>query len=265
MNCDDKSLHTHQKERDEECFLINEMLFNDWARFYEESTAMLNSKNQSSSCDCYRSNVQFPENVFENRYTKRQTPFGEIELIYLQSMVNKIRIDGKFPPYSSYENPERCQPGECSPSVRENAFEGDLNSTLHHVLPKMCPDKGECHAFVNLGWDNVFNFSSQSEFSCVIEEYEQQHPQIKLYLITSPEDKTSPKSMVSSRFNTSKLKCKVKVLDRYTPSKNVPQEWYWNSRHVYSILNEEYNHQLMRTVCPISPIGDELADELADE
>ena len=60
-------------------------------------------------------------------------------------------------------------------------------------------------------------------------------------------------------FNPSKLKCKVDVLDRTTMNKNVPitsegsfyASWYYDSVHVISILNEEYNHQLVKKICPI--------------
>jgi hypothetical protein len=40
------------------------------------------------------------------------------------------------------------------------------------------------------------------------------------------------------------------VLDRSVLSEGIPRGWYWDQYHVLSILNEEYNHQLVEKVCP---------------
>ena len=88
----------------------------------------------------------------------------------------------------------------------------------------------------------------QNEFTCTMERYEQQHTNIKLHLLTSPEDRWRP---ARSYFDEAKLKCKASVLNRNVPSKGVPKEWYFDYFHVLSILNEEYNHRLVKKICPI--------------
>ena len=87
------------------------------------------------------------------------------------------------------------------------------------------------------------------------EEFMHKHPTIKLHLISHPP--TVPNVPNPHKvFNPNKLKCKV---DRTTMNKNVPltsegsfyASWYYDSMHVISILNEEYNHQLVKKICPI--------------
>mmetsp|Transcript_33393 Transcript_33393/g.70194 ORF Transcript_33393/g.70194 Transcript_33393/m.70194 type:complete len:83 (+) Transcript_33393:1082-1330(+) len=79
-------------------------------------------------------------------------------------------------------------------------------------------------------------------------QYEEQYPHINLHLISNVEDRWRPQR---GYFEESKLKCKVSVLNRHVPSKGVPKEWYFDYFHVLSILNEEFNHRLVKKLCPI--------------
>lgn len=80
-----------------------------WAKWYNISTAMLNDDTTQSLCDCHKpANGKYaPETAFENRYTKTKTKYGDVELIYLNSNVNKIRTFKEFPPLSDYASSRR--------------------------------------------------------------------------------------------------------------------------------------------------------------
>mmetsp|Transcript_4174 Transcript_4174/g.7977 ORF Transcript_4174/g.7977 Transcript_4174/m.7977 type:complete len:473 (+) Transcript_4174:2423-3841(+) len=249
---------------DPDCYLIDEKLFHHgWTAWYQQSTNMLNSntsshhsnesistaadkvKEQSSLCDCFRPVPFRPKSTFENRFIKRSTVYGTTNLIYLQNFENYISMNGQFPPYSSFDSKTmmgkgRCSVGECNDSSREIAFQGNLNDTLWQILPRL----NTTHAFVNLGWEHLFPFEMQSKFSCVIQEFERHHPDINIYLISHPPHVSALSNPLVS-FDATKLKCDIKVLDRTSMSKNAPSNWYWDGLHVLSILNEEYNHQLV--------------------
>ena len=116
---------------DLECFLIDERLphpgggngWNSWYK-YKKSTDMLSSfsllveagsgHNQSSKslCDCYRPSSFRPKQTFENRFIKRSTSFGEINLIYVQNFENYITMSKEYPPFTSFApTPKRCNTG----------------------------------------------------------------------------------------------------------------------------------------------------------
>jgi hypothetical protein len=265
-----------------ECYLIDEKIGpHDWNSWYKMSTIMLDSNHSSSSsssnhhqsnkslstgatalekqsslCDCFRPGHFVPKLTYENRFIQRSTVHGTANLIYLQNFQNYIRMNEQFPPYySSFDPPrinatttteERCNVGECSNGNRKNVFQGDLKDTLWKILPRL----NTTHAFVNLGWEHLYPMEAQSDFSCVIQDFERHHPEIKVYLISHPPDTTKISNPLES-FDVTKLKCDIKVLDRTSMSKNVPLSWYWDSVHVLSILNEEYNHQLVEKICPL--------------
>ena len=157
-------------------------------------------------------------------------------------------MNQQFPPYTPFfSKEERCKPGECGNGNRTNVFQGDLNATVWNILPLM----NTTHAFINLGWESHFDLDEQYEFSCVMQDFERQYPNIQLFLISHPPPKETLKNETMPRFDPTKLKCKVKVLDRTILSKHVPEEWYFDNMHVWSVLNEEYNHQLMEKLCPL--------------
>ena len=209
---------------------------------------MTKSKHQGSLCNCFRPDPFNPANKRENRFIKRSTPFGEINLIYLQNFVGVITLDQEYPPFSQFNSNSstRCTPGECDEEKRRDVFKGNLNDTMWNILPAL----NTTHAFINLGWEHKAGFSAQSEFSCSMQEFEKHYPYIKLFLISHPptlENVQNP----SVSFNATKLKCEIKVLDRTRTNKNAPKSWYWDNHHVLSILNEEYNHQMVKKICPI--------------
>ena len=250
---------------DPECYLIDhehhqKMGANDWISWYQQSTIMLDSKPskhrqeskkeayQQSLCDCFRPQPFNPDLTYENRFIKRSTRFGETNLIYLQNFKNLIRLSQHHPPFAfSSKSASRCKTGECGKGNRTDAFQGDLNATLWNVLPRL----NTTHAFINLGWEHVAGFQKQSDFSCMMRDFERHFPDIRLFLISHPPSKRNLNSPVA-HFDATKLKCDANVLDRTIVNKNVPRDWYWDDQHVLSILNEEYNHQMVEKICPLT-------------
>jgi len=245
MKCQD---YPAEYRKDETCFLINqkELKGKDWTTWYQQSTKKLEDESkQYSLCDCYRSEPLDPKTTYENRYIHRMTQFGNIKLVYLQSFENLIRIDKEFPPFSGsyFPTDSQCKVGECANENRTNAFEGNVKKTMWEVLPKL----NATHAFVNLGWAD--RTKDLSFLSCILEEFEVQHPSIQVFLMSNPYPFNTNKP--SRVFDPRKLQCRCNVIDRTTMSKTVPREWYWDNMHALSILNEEFNHQLIEAICPI--------------
>jgi len=122
MKCQDQEKYIVEASTtlpEDECHVINERMhglgWNDW---FVNSTNMLNSnsknirsdsisgeekegtrRQQISLCDCARPPGFAYNHFFENRYTKRNTQFGEINLIFLQNMNDVISMSEDFPPY----------------------------------------------------------------------------------------------------------------------------------------------------------------------
>lgn len=258
MKCQDyrifADLGSNSSIVDDDCYLIDiernaKMKTHDWKQFFVESTKMTESNHteqrfrQYSLCDCFRPGPYKPTDIYENRFIKRETDYGEVNLIYLQNLLNFVRMNQDYPPFSSFWSEQRCQPGECSDSNRTNAFTGTTNDTLW-ILPHL----NATHAFVSQGWGNLRH---TIDISCLIKNFEDHHPDVATYIISHPHHKADI-SDPSVFFDESKLECKVKSLDRATMSKDVPREWYWDDFHVLSILNEEFNHKLIDSICPIA-------------
>ena len=227
-----------------ECSLIN-LGFQGkttWNAWYEESTDLLGtnlSSVEENLCDCGRSK----EETYENRFIRRSTPFGDINLIYILSTMNLMSFNEDFPPFSSYApSPKRCKTGDCLGVNRNAVFEGNLNETLWNILPRL----NATHAFVNVGWEKA----PGQDYSCELQEFEQSYPDIKTFMITTPPE-TKHIGNPYVYFDPKKLKCKSNILDRTGMSKNVPMNWYWDRVHVNSILNEAYNDLAVEKICPI--------------
>lgn len=251
MKCRDYENVT-AKESDTDCYLIKRKSSrrNDWTTYYKESTIMLNSKDdqQLSLCDCYREEPFVPATTIENRFIKRKTASGVVNLIYLQNFVDAIQMNQDYPPYSSFwsNSTDRCKPGECSPENRTVIFTGDTNNTLWGVLPRL----NATHAFVSQGWEE----GRSADTSCTIQTFQDHHPNIEMYLIGHPavkDPRRRYRSSTSTWFYENKLECKVRLFDRQTMCKDVSVTWFTDGLHVLSILNEEFNHRLIETICPM--------------
>ena len=247
-----------------ECYLIehehhaNMRSNSDWTSWYRRSTDMINSNpsndnemsQQRSLCDCYRGVPFRPKGTSENRFLIRSTPFGEIKLIFLQNFQNEISMNADYPPFSTFTGTKnRCKTGECGWQNRSISFKGNLNETLWNILPLL----NTTHAFVNLGWEFMFGFQNQSRISCELRVFEKLNKNVKLHLLSHPPITRNTIDPTVS-FDATKLECDCNVLDRSVLSTGVPHEWYWDQGHVLSILNEEYNHQLVEKVCPIQNV-----------
>ena len=107
LRCGDFQVNGFEPSNDSECYLINESLETlNWNHWYETSTASLGSNStpdgheQSSLCDCYRDSTFTTSTTMENRYIRRRSPFGQLDLVYLQNFENLIRLTKDFPPSS---------------------------------------------------------------------------------------------------------------------------------------------------------------------
>ena len=234
---------------DPECLSINEGFQRQerkrgWTAWYQDSTDLLGTQsslkeNEANLCDCDRSE----DKRYENRFIRRSTPFGDIHLIYIQTTMNLMTFNEDFPPFSSYApSPKRCNTGECGGVNRNDVFEGNLNETLWKILPQL----NATHAFVNVGWERA----PGQDYSCELQEFEQNHPEIKTFMITTPPETKHLENDPYFHFPKN-LKCKCNILDRTGMNKNVPGYWYWDRVHVDSILNEAYNDLAIQQICPI--------------
>lgn len=257
MKCRDHPTRNHTTH-DPACTVIEKKHGQYWNIWYKKSTDMLATTDQSLHgnrtqlhlCDCFRSRIN-PALTVENRFIKRTTQFGEINLVYLSSMLDKVDMNFDFPPFSSFLPPprgsiNRCLVGECSHENRKNIFTGNVNETLWSILPVL----KATHAFVSYGWERSNESQAQSNFSCILNEFERQHPSIKTFLLSTP-PRRHERSNLTEMFDVSKLKCSCGVLDRSIVNKDVPYDWYFDDVHVLGILNEEYNHLMVESICPI--------------
>ena len=250
MKCQDYST-----EPDKGCYLIDERAAGSWNEWYKNSTAMIEEGGHvpQSLCDCYRpATFNHPDQSYENRFVRLSR--GNIELVYLQNFVNKVRLGEAYPPFSPFATnanssmSDRCTPGECHGGNRKDVFDGDTNRTLWEILPLL----NATDVFVNLGWVHLFPLGSQSTFTCEMEKFMRAHLNMKLTLISHPPNRIKLNEDVTQWFDwSSKLECKVGVLDRTFMNFGVPSSWYWDDLHQLSILNEEYNHRLIELMCPL--------------
>ena len=249
-----------QQSSDKDCYLTQHGLsgkyFHDWKSHYIRSAMMLEFNNtndgviQHNLCDCYREAQFSPQTTYENRYVKHESAYGEVNLIYLQNFQDLIRMNKDYPPYSPFwSTGNRCSPGECGEENRTNTFSGNTNQTIWQVLPLY----NTTHAFVSKGWGkDVDGDPIETDISCTLKTFQEHHPHIKMYAITHPASKNQvKKNDTESWFDKDKLECSIDVFDRQTMCKNVPEEWYSDNLHVRNILNEEFNHRLIETLCSI--------------
>ena len=84
----------------------------------------------------------------------------------------------------------------------------------------------------------------------MMQDFGRHYPDIKLFLISHPSTTDHLDDPVL-HFDATTLKCEINVLDRTIVNKKVPVDWYFDTQHVLSIMNEEYNHQLVENICPL--------------
>ena len=113
MRCEDSQIYststtnTEEEESNnhDECLLIDEQqqgkVTERWNTWFKDATKLLTSdpedddqsgEHQDVLCDCYRSTqvVDYTHD-FENSYLKRYTPFGNINLVYIENFRDEIR------------------------------------------------------------------------------------------------------------------------------------------------------------------------------
>ena len=249
MKCKDAFPSIEQE--DGECEML---MTHSWKEWYRWTTSKLsNSLEQNALCDCFRKQeMGYRHLIAEYRFLKRSTSYGEINMVYLQSFKDLVQMSSEFPPFASFfpssEGSYRCKPGECSPENRTVVFKGNLNDTMWNILPLL----NTTHAFVNHGWAGMKNHppSKMPQFSCKMNEFTKDYPNIKMGFITHVPERgyTRNKSIPAI---TERMDCEIEVFDRYPTAENVPTTWYYDRHHVRSILNKEYNHQLVESLCPL--------------
>ena len=141
-------------------------------------------------------------------------------------------LDQECLPYSPFfsSSPKRCETGECGGENRTDAFEGNLNETLWNVLPKL----NTTHAFVRVGWNYNADFENRTAYSCILQDFQRHHPNIKLFQISSLPELARISNPASS-FDPTKLKCDIGVLDCSTMNKTVPRNWYRDIKCIFLV------------------------------
>jgi hypothetical protein len=251
LRCHDQSLAVNETYSTN-CFLIDHQhgvktTWNDW---YQSSSDAL-----SDVCDCHRDLAFNPARTYENRYLRMSSPFGPINITYLQNFQDSVKFHSEFPPLSPYypysnndtnttteegsdsnNNTSRCQPGFCdhAPAIVLNTA-----NTLLQMVPQLQPT----HVFGQTGWKHHFG-STPNTFGCILETFMLENPGVNAYAISHFWERGAV------RYNKVPLHgCNATVFDRVTPSYLAPASWYWDKKHVLSILNEEMNHQLLDYIC----------------
>jgi hypothetical protein len=209
-----------------------------WNEWYQRSNEYLNvngseskyGSQQSELCDCHRTYPRNDRTTFENRFFRRQTPFGLIEITYLENFLNAVQFHADFPPFSPFEKTEgRCLPGNCT----HQAGILDSNTTLWEILPSL----NATHVFANAGW-----FDTPS-FACDLQHYGATTG-VEATFVTHFASQGNKDTIWPT------LACNVSVLDRITPTTRIPSSWMFHDEiHGLSIVNEEVNHMLLDNIC----------------
>ena len=165
-------------------------------------------------------------------------------MIHLENIQDRVSMNEDYPPYQPFywTSSKRCKPGECGRLGHGDAKDkwvGNLNASLYDIIPLL----NATHVFANPGWD------WERDISCMLREFANHHKNIKVAYLSHPR----PMSLYTLKMlDPTKMECnEVDTIDRTTMTLNVPQTWYVDNLHVWSILNEEFNHQMMKMICPI--------------
>jgi hypothetical protein len=103
-----------------------------------------------------------------------------------------------------------------------------LNSTEHRPT----------HVFAQLGWDK--EHKGTPAFLEELRKLQETTRNVSFHFVTHPRSpwKVEVDSLTSGR-----------ILDRYSPTKNVPMAWYYDGAHALSIPNVEFNNRLLNLIC----------------
>jgi hypothetical protein len=240
MKCEDYA----DLQPEDRCFLIdhehNQKDKASWNEWYQISNEFMNvngseskyhGSQQSELCDCYRAVPFSTKTTYENRFLRRQTPFGLIEIAFLQNFNNSVRFHADFPPFSPFEKTEgRCLPGKCSHQAGEKVL--DSNTTLWSMLSSL----NATHVFANTGWTDT------ASFACDLQHYGATTG-VEATFVTHFASRGNKKTIWPT------LTCNVSVLDRITPTTGIPSSWFYDGMHALSIANEEVNHMMLDKIC----------------
>jgi hypothetical protein len=225
------------------CYIIDERghVWNDW---YRNSNELLQQNTtQQELCDCSRDKIFNPDTTTENRYLRRHTPFGLVQVTYLQNFKDQVKFHAEFPPFSEFSTTNRtdndvhrCDPGLCSHPYTNVS---DTKTTLLEVVPMLRPT----HVFANTGWNHNLH---DAQFGCVLDLFRSQNPSIEAaFVITHPMTKNKKKKGDS----LPEQGCNSSVFDRMTSTSGLPRSWFWDSMHLLSIANQEFNHMMLDKIC----------------
>ena len=276
LRCHDQSLAANETYSPN-CFLIDHEhgVKTTWNEWYKSSSEAI-----SDVCDCHRDTTFNIATTYENRYVRMASPFGPIKITYLQNFQDSVKFHSEFPPLSPYypyaaendtniittedggdatsssynnntsssssSSPHHCQPGLCAHAATVVLNTAD---TLLRMVPKLHPT----HVFAQTGWKHHLG-STPNTFGCVLDTFMLENPVVKAYAISHFWERGAV------RYNKVPLHgCNATVFDRVTPSYKAPASWYWDKKHVLSILNQEMNHQLLDYIC--GPVVVRVEDE----
>jgi hypothetical protein len=228
------------------CYLIdheasgpkNSISWNDW---YSKSTKDLQQNTtQEELCDCHRPNPFKPERTNENRYLRRHTTFGLVQVTYIQNFDDKLKFHAEFPPFSDVSTTNgtdvrRCKPGMCSHPFTNVT---DTKTALLEVLPLLQPT----HVFASTGW--AHNLKDPG-LGCALDTFRNQNPSVEAaFVITHPMGRSK-----GQKPTVPEQGCNSSFLDRITPTIGVPHSWFWDNVHLLSIVNQEFNHMMLDKIC----------------
>jgi hypothetical protein len=223
------------------CFLIDpnhyrkRMQSNSYNQYFNISNQMLTEMGtQEELCDCGREEPFHSTTTSENRYLRRKTPFGEIRITYLQSFkgVLQLHLD-QFPPGVPFESEKaRCKPGTCM-QARTNI---SIVPAFYDIVTKLEPT----HLIANAGWPDF-------DISCDLKQFNDAFPSVEVAYVSAPAIKRHRSRMDFEHLH----KCiqNISVLDRTAMSMSGRSDWYWDKLHVLSILNRQFNVQLLEYLC----------------
>jgi hypothetical protein len=240
MTCQDYDRITPPREDNgtnvsPECFLIDHehhqaMRTESWTEWYAKTNEFINDDpHQEELCDCSRRFPFAESTTFENRFFRRRTAHGIIQVNYLQAFVDKAGIHADFPPHAPYNVQGRCEPGNCTGPSQEPA---NTLTFLNQTLPLL----NATHVFVQPGW------TIHPDFPCRLDEFARAHSSIDMYFAPHPLSRDNPSPSQHNCTN-------VRTYDREPPTQNIPKDWYWDRVHVLSIVNQEFNHLLLDKLC----------------